>query len=614
MEVENPLQKYVFHEKLGDGPFGDEIFRVRDRLEDNFYLARVLKKEENLIPMLELLRIEIKDLSRVSHENVIKIIEEIETPEKYNVIMENCNLGFFSEIVKKKEEDFGFSEKRAKNYTRQLIDGFQALNQEGTLLKNFSFDKIFVHNKVLKIAGLGLENEELFSEFTSPEVLNGLDSDVTNIWSLGVTFYRLLFGEFPFSGKNKDELLKNITKPKPLFDDHRNQIDKELKDILKKMLMDDPEKRITWEELYKEFPIEKISKKKEGKIAKKQEEIIEKNHFIQKKEPKKKDNIAEVDARSNHEIMNFANNNTSSYNNNNNQSSFGGLNNQNAFVMPNIGGMNNLNQIFNNNQKNSFEEMKNNNTSFGGQKIGGINNPNQFFMPKIEEEKETQEMMKEKAILRLEKRYIHLKNIIEFYIDVFKVGNSVLINPYAVSYVYFMGIKDVLQIYNNVLNSLNEKKNIFQDPTFDFFKASESFATVKEKFEQMQLMLFPTFYDEVDKIENFAVDSDDNYLRVRRYMDMGEYLNFVEVYKQIFNEFILGGKFETMSIADEKEKRRRLICSVKMIDCFDYRNAFAFKDVQKEGFDFGGYSRVLENLTTQDLIILFDEKIQNKIA
>ena len=605
MEVENPLQKYVFHEKLGDGPFGDEIFRVRDRLEDNFYLARVLKKEENLIPMLELLRIEIKDLSRVSHENVIKIIEEIDTSEEYTVIMEDCNLGFFSEMVRKKEEDFGFSEKRAKYYTRQLIDGFQALNKEGIVLKNFSFDKIFVHNKVLKIAGLGLENEEeLFSEFTSPEVLNGRYTDVTNIWSLGVAFYRLLSGEFPFSGKNKDEFLKSITKPKPLFDDHKNQIDKELEDILKKMLTEDPEKRITWEKLYKDFPIEKISEKKKEKIAKKQEKMIEKNHFIPKKEPKTQDNIAEV--------RNFANNNTSSYNNNNNQSSFGGLNNQNAFEMPNIGGMNNLNQIFNNNQKNSFEEMKNNNTSFGGQKIGGINNPNQFFMPKIEEEKETQEMMKEKAILRLEKRYIHLKNIIEFYIDVFKEGNIMLGNPYALSFIYFMGIKDVLQIYNNVLNSLNEKRNIFQDPNFDFFQASPNFGTVKEKFEQIQL--FSIFFEEVDKIQNFAVDLDDNYLKVSRYLEMGEYVNFVEVYKQIFNEFILGGKFETMSIADEKEKRRRLICSIKMLDCFDYRNAFAFKDVQKEGFDFGGYSRVLENLTTQDLIILFDEKIQNKIA
>ena len=69
-----------------------------------------------------------------------------------------------------------------------------------------------------------------------------------------------------------------------------------------------------------------------------------------------------------------------------------------------------------------------------------------------------------------------------------------------------------------------------------------------------------------------------------------------------------------MGKADEKEKRRRLIFLVKMIDCFDYRSAFAFKDGQKDGFDFEGYSRALENLTTQDLNMLFDEKIQNKIA
>ena len=45
----------------------------------------------------------------------------------------------------------------------------------------------------------------------APEVLSGLKYGMeADVYSLGVIFYQMLFGEYPYNGMSDDELLKNI--------------------------------------------------------------------------------------------------------------------------------------------------------------------------------------------------------------------------------------------------------------------------------------------------------------------------------------------------------------------------------------------------------------------
>lgn len=79
-----------------------------------------------------------------------------------------------------------------------------------------------MHNSTVKIADFGFAKElyqktsltrtVLGTPYTmAPEVLEekpyGLDAD---LYSLGVNFYELLYGTFPFNGRNEFELLNNI--------------------------------------------------------------------------------------------------------------------------------------------------------------------------------------------------------------------------------------------------------------------------------------------------------------------------------------------------------------------------------------------------------------------
>ena len=84
-------------------------------------------------------------------------------------------------------------------------------------------------------------------EYVSPEVLeNNYDiiGPSVDIWSFGVILYRFLFGKNPFKAKTQEETMENIKNVKYSFDEDKNNNYKEAKDLLSKILIKDPTKRI----------------------------------------------------------------------------------------------------------------------------------------------------------------------------------------------------------------------------------------------------------------------------------------------------------------------------------------------------------------------------------
>ena len=84
----------------------------------------------------------------------------------------------------------------------------------------------------------------------APEVLKQRYNEKCDIWSCGVIMYILLSQRPPFGGKDDDEIMANIEKGKydlssPPFD----KISQNARDLIKKMLTMDPQKRISAEEV-----------------------------------------------------------------------------------------------------------------------------------------------------------------------------------------------------------------------------------------------------------------------------------------------------------------------------------------------------------------------------
>ena len=70
----------------------------------------------------------------------------------------------------------------------------------------------------------------------------------SDIWSLGVLFYAMLFGKFPFRGKNEGELLEKVNENKLIFPEY-NQIEDKTKELFQKIFIINPNKRISLDDM-----------------------------------------------------------------------------------------------------------------------------------------------------------------------------------------------------------------------------------------------------------------------------------------------------------------------------------------------------------------------------
>jgi len=120
-----------------------------------------------------------------------------------------------------------------------------SLNQTNQLSFNLNiYDSIQFNNK---LDSMSITNQKPVLS-NSPEILKGENiSNKSDIWSLGVIIYYMLFNKFPYDGKTEYQLYQNIISNKNII----NEIeDKELKDLLMKMLKIDLNERISWDDYF----------------------------------------------------------------------------------------------------------------------------------------------------------------------------------------------------------------------------------------------------------------------------------------------------------------------------------------------------------------------------
>lgn len=95
------------------------------------------------------------------------------------------------------------------------------------------------------------EEEKIYG---APELIKKNEyTTKTDIWSLGVTFCQLVTLEYPFEGKNKDEIYESISKGEKInFNDEvLKKYSKEFLDLIDEMMSLDPDKRPSANEILK---------------------------------------------------------------------------------------------------------------------------------------------------------------------------------------------------------------------------------------------------------------------------------------------------------------------------------------------------------------------------
>lgn len=248
------------------------------------YLGKDKKKKRNVAikkitrmgmndNMLKKLEREIKIMNIIKknpHENIITCYDVIDDGMNVFIIMEYCFFGDLSSIIGKP-----IREVWVQYYINQLIEALKHLDKHNILHRDIKPKNILLSNyrKTLKLADFGLsklltKDMELNTLcgsplYMAPEIIKKKgNSTRSDIWSIGIITYELLFGHHPL---NKCEDFRDLIN-KLFFNkieippyNNKNKISNECIILLNNLLQKDPNNRISWNDLFNNKWINKIN-------------------------------------------------------------------------------------------------------------------------------------------------------------------------------------------------------------------------------------------------------------------------------------------------------------------------------------------------------------------
>ena len=261
----------IFPKQLGSGSFG-RVYLVTHNDTQKNYALKVVDKRKLMVSYgkLDIIYNEINIHSKLSHENIIKLYNIHEDNENINIIMEYAENGNLYELISK--EDGGLSESKAFDYFIQVVNAVYYLHNNNIIHRDIKPENILIGNdNKIKLCDFGwakeltLENRSTFCgtvEYMAPEIVGSENYDYSvDIWSLGILLYELLYGHSPFKASNTKNVILNIKTHELIYDDTNKKISKSCKDLIQKLLVTNPQKRLKIKDILEHPFVKKHSKK-----------------------------------------------------------------------------------------------------------------------------------------------------------------------------------------------------------------------------------------------------------------------------------------------------------------------------------------------------------------
>ena len=241
-----------------------KIFKDKIKNEMKLEQGKTEITEEEFKPEIEKFNKEIKNMEKCWCENSVKIFDYFDTKDEFIIVMELCDDNLLRVLTKKPSG--GLSPDEIKGILLQLNKVFKLMNEKKISHRDIKLTNILVkykeNNKIrVLLSDYGISNQLslLTTKFMThagtaltmaPEILSCEKyDDKCDLWSLGVVIYQLYARKYPYTGQCESDILNKINKDGQKV---LNEIkDEQIKDLLSKLLVRDPKKRISWEEYYK---------------------------------------------------------------------------------------------------------------------------------------------------------------------------------------------------------------------------------------------------------------------------------------------------------------------------------------------------------------------------
>ncbi len=196
----------------------------------------------------------------MNSQHIVKFYNRIIDKERYKVhlILEYCSGMDLSILIKKSiASNKKIKEKFIWKCLRAILLALSECRKANVIHRDIKPANILICQDTIKLTDFGLATKTSYDKddivgspvYKAPETHDNPDNDseLSDIWSLGITIFELASSKLPFAGSNLDELQRNILTGRVgrLPDKYSN----DLNDLVQGMLQVDINKRLTLDTL-----------------------------------------------------------------------------------------------------------------------------------------------------------------------------------------------------------------------------------------------------------------------------------------------------------------------------------------------------------------------------
>ena len=255
LKDEEGKEHYIFDqsELYDDGKMGDKledfeilqihndesIKSVHSMINQKIYTMKTINfKKKKIVGAkpVEQLENQIKNYININNFNILKFYKYFKTEKDINIIVEHTNNGSIKDFIKlHKSLNEHIREEFLLNIFLQCIQALKFLHSKGIIHQSINNKHLLMTNeKIIKLELCPVTEEN--RSYKPPEEKS---SEKGDIYSLGCVFYQITFLVTELS----QDKFQHLEKEDTIYSN-------ELKDIIKSMREQDPNKRPTSEELY----------------------------------------------------------------------------------------------------------------------------------------------------------------------------------------------------------------------------------------------------------------------------------------------------------------------------------------------------------------------------
>jgi tousled-like kinase len=261
-------KRYQLLELRGRGGFS-QVFKAFDleqarEVACKIHILNTKWSEAQQSQYLKQVEREARIQEQFNHQNIVRMYDHFTEPNNTIItVMEYCegpDLGVFM------KKNHVMPEEESRRMIKQVLDALKCIHDANIIHAALKPSSILIHKLELKVLDFALCKETHTGAADSPTVSLGVGSywyqppeafkpkpEITSkvdIWSLGVLFYELLFGQRPFIDGGTQNLAVSHPKPPSLQFPESPATSTECQEFIKKCLAQDPAERYNVNEAY----------------------------------------------------------------------------------------------------------------------------------------------------------------------------------------------------------------------------------------------------------------------------------------------------------------------------------------------------------------------------